>query len=85
MVSIAEYVRLFTNQVRRQHFFAGESLIFFQVKHQRAFHRLLLSLAIMDNLYLVSYNLILRMEFHFHFWEDCLCPHLLPCQPESQL
>ena len=29
------------------------SNVMFQVKHQRAFHRLLLSLAIMDNIYLV--------------------------------
>ena len=41
--------------------------ILLQVKHQRAFHRLLLSLAIMDNLYLVNCNLILRMDFHFIF------------------
>ena len=40
------------------------SNVMFQVKHQRAFHRLLLSLAIMDNIYLV---LVIRYGFPWSF------------------
>ena len=41
------------------------------MKHQRAFHRLLLSLAIMDNIYLVCLTNAFDMDFTI-FWQDCL-------------